>query len=134
MATSSIVDVGRLAAAGSGKARSQKIEGLNMEQVLRKRNGLIIVAVVSALLRCGTASAQEMKPFLTLKTAKAMAEAADKKASDMGIKVHIAIVDDGGNLKYYLRQDGAPLVAEKISQMKAFTAVAMKLPHKVGSS
>src|SRR6266576_2361123 len=126
VATSSIVDVGRLAAAGSGKARSQKIEGLNMEQVLRKRNGLIIVAVVSALLRCGTASAQEMKPFLTLKTAKAMAEAADKKASDMGIKVHIAIVDDGGNLKYYLRQDGAPLVAEKISQMKAFTAVAME--------
>lgn len=31
-----------------------------------------------------------------------------------------------GNLKYYLRQDGAPLVAEKISQMKAFTAVAME--------
>ena len=30
-----------------------------MEQVLRKRNGLIIVAVVSALLRCGTASAQD---------------------------------------------------------------------------
>ena len=84
-----------------------------MEHVVRKRNGLIIVAVVSALLRCGTVSAQEMKPFLTLKTAKAMAEAADKKASDMGIKVHIAIVDDGGNLKYYLRQDGAPLVAEK---------------------
>src|SRR3954467_10832184 len=97
-----------------------------MEQILRKRNRLIIVAVVSALLRFGTASAQEMKPFLTLKTAKAMAEAADKKASDMGITVHIAIVDDGGNLKYYLRQDGAPLVAEKISQMKAFTAVAME--------
>ena len=97
-----------------------------MEHVLRKGNGLVIVAVMTALLRCGTVSAQEMKPFLTLKTAKAMAEAADKKASDMGIKVHIAIVDDGGNLKYYLRQDGAPLVAEKISQMKAFTAVAME--------
>ena len=97
-----------------------------MKQILRKRNGLIVVAMMTALLRCGTASAQEMKPFLTLKTAKAMAEAADKKASAMGIKVHIAIVDDGGNLKYYLRQDGAPLVAEKISQMKAFTAVAME--------
>ena len=96
-----------------------------MEHVLRKRNGLIVVAMVTALLWCGTALTQEMKPFLTLKTAKAMAEAADKKASDLGIKVHIAIVDDGGNLKYYLRQDGAPLVAEKISQMKAFTAVAM---------
>jgi glc operon protein GlcG len=97
-----------------------------MKQVLRTRAGLIIAATVTALLRCATASAQDMKPFLTLKTAKAMADAADKKASDMGIKVHIAIVDDGGNLKYYLRQDGAPLVAEKISQMKAFTAVAME--------
>ena len=97
-----------------------------MQPVLRKRNAPIVVAMVTALLWCGTASPQEMKPYLTLKTAKAMAEAADKKATDMGIKVHIAIVDDGGNLKYYLRQDGAPLVAEKISQMKAFTAVAME--------
>jgi len=97
-----------------------------MKQVLRKRNGLIIVAIVTTLLSAGTPSAQEMKPYLTLKTAKAMAEAADKKATELGVKVHIAIVDDGGNLKYYLRQDGAPLVAEKISQMKAFTAVAME--------
>ena len=43
-----------------------------MEQVLRKRNGVIIMAMVTALLRCATASAQDMKPFLTLKTAKAM--------------------------------------------------------------
>src|SRR3954453_18715371 len=97
-----------------------------MEQVFRNRNRLIVVALVSTLLRCGTVSAQEMKPFLTLKTARAMADAADKKAIALGIKVHIAIVDDGGNLKFYLRQDGAPLVAEKISQMKAFTAVAME--------
>jgi glc operon protein GlcG len=97
-----------------------------MEHVSTKRNGLLIVAMAIALFQWGRVSAQEMKPFLTLKTAKAMAEAADRKASEMGIKVHIAIVDDGGNLKYYLRQDGAPLVAEKISQMKAFTAVAME--------
>ena len=97
-----------------------------MEQLFQKRNGAIVVAAVMALACCRMASAQEMKPFLTLKTAKAMAEAADKKATEMDIKVHIAIVDDGGNLKYYLRQDGAPLVAEKISQMKAFTAVAME--------
>ena len=97
-----------------------------MEHVSKRRSGLIVVAMVIALLQCGMVWAQEMKPFLTLKTARAMAEAADRKATAMGIKVHIAIVDDGGNLKYYLRQDGAPLVAEKISQMKAFTAVAME--------
>ena len=99
---------------------------MTMKQVSRKRNGVIGVAVLTALVQFGTASAQEMKPFLTLKTAKMMAEAAEKKATAMNIKVHIAIVDDGGNLKYFLRQDAAPLVAEKISQMKAFTAVAME--------
>lgn len=99
---------------------------MKMEHVFRKQNGALVVALAIALLQWGSASAQEMKPFLTLKTAKAIAEAADKKAGELGIKVHIAIVDDGGNLKYYLRQDGAPLVAEKISQMKAFTAVAME--------
>ncbi len=97
-----------------------------MEHVSKKWSSLFVVAMVTALLQGGTAWAQEMKPFLTLKTSKAMAEAAEQKAIAMGIKVHIAIVDDGGNLKYYLRQDGAPLVAEKISQMKAFTAVAME--------
>ena len=109
----------------AGNALSKEVE-LNMEHVFRKSHRLFIAVVVTAPLLCGTTWAQDMKPFLTLKTAKAMAEAADKKATDMGIKVHIAIVDDGGNLKYYLRQDGAPLVAEKISQMKAFTAVAME--------
>ena len=97
-----------------------------MSLISSKHTSLLVVAMVTALLPCGVASAQEMKPFLTLKTAKVMAEAAEKKATAMGIKVHIAIVDDGGNLKYFLRQDGAPLVAEKISQMKAFTAVAME--------
>jgi uncharacterized protein GlcG (DUF336 family) len=97
-----------------------------MEQISKQLNRLIVFTIATALLHCAGVSAQEMKPFLTLKTAMAMADAADKKATALGIKVHIAIVDDGGNLKYYLRQDGAPLVAEKISQMKAFTAVAME--------
>src|SRR5262245_65278265 len=58
-------------------------EILRMEQVSKKRTGLVLVAVVAlaALLQGGTASAQEMKPFLTLKTAKTMAEAAEKKAT-----------------------------------------------------
>src|SRR3954447_26532831 len=97
-----------------------------MTHMSKKVTGLVVLAVLAALFQCLAASAQEMKAFLTLSTAKAMADAADKKAIALGIKVHIAIVDDGGNLKYYLRQDGAPLVAEKISQMKAFTAVAME--------
>ena len=57
-----------------------------MEQVPEKRNGLIIVAMVIALLLCGTASAQEMKAFLTLKTAKAMAERPTKRPAPWASK------------------------------------------------
>lgn len=99
---------------------------VGMTDTSKRRMRLLAVAMATALCLGRTAGAQEMKPFLTLQTARLMAEAAEKKATSLGITVHIAIVDDGGNLKYFLRQDGAPLVAEKISQMKAFTAVAME--------
>ena len=49
-------------------ANEQQAEGLNMEQTWRKRNDVVIVAMVTALFQCGTASAQDMKPFLTLNT------------------------------------------------------------------
>ena len=87
--------------------------------------GLILGLAMTAA--AGSAAAQTVeKRTLTIDGAKKAAAAAvaeAKKNNEGGV---IAIVDDGGNLKFYLRQDGAPLVAEKISQMKAFTAVAME--------
>lgn len=46
------------------------------------------------------------------------------KAKDIGKCFAICVCDQGGNLKAYHRMDGAPLLAEKIAQDKAYTAAA----------
>lgn len=53
-----------------------------------------------------------------------MMEAACRKAEKLGIKINVAIVDDGGNLKGFMRMDDAPLLSMDISQNKAYTAAA----------
>jgi uncharacterized protein GlcG (DUF336 family) len=51
-------------------------------------------------------------------------EAATRKAEEIGKPMVIAIVDQGGNLKEFLRMDGAPLLSVGIAENKAYTAVA----------
>lgn len=53
-----------------------------------------------------------------------MMEAACRKAEELGIKINVAIADDGGNLKGFMRMDDAPLLSMEISQNKAYTAAA----------
>jgi glc operon protein GlcG len=72
-----------------------------------------------------TAWAQDMRPILTLATAKKMVDACEQKAKAEGWKVIIAIVDDGGNLKYFSRMDDAFLISVKIAQLKANTSAAV---------
>lgn len=55
--------------------------------------------------------------------AKAMIEAAERKATQMGQPFVIAIVDDSGVLKAFSRMDGAPLLSVQVAQDKAYTAV-----------
>lgn len=64
------------------------------------------------------------KTILTLTMAKKIAEASEKKAQELNLKIVISILDDGGNLKYFLRMDGAPYGSIRISQMKANTSVS----------
>lgn len=56
--------------------------------------------------------------------AQKMMNKAIEKAMELGIKVNIAIVDQGGNLKAFCRMDGAPLLSIQIAQNKAYTAAA----------
>ena len=51
-------------------------------------------------------------------------EAATRKAEEIGKPMVIAIVDQGGNLKEFLRMDGAPLLSVEIAENKAYTAAA----------
>jgi uncharacterized protein GlcG (DUF336 family) len=59
---------------------------------------------------------------LTLEDAKHMLSAAEAKAADLGIPYCIAVVDAGGHLVAFLRQDGALIGSVDLAIDKAATA------------
>lgn len=63
-----------------------------------------------------------MNSELTLDLAENILEAAKKRARDLKIQEDIAIVDSGGNLKAFVRMDGAWLGSIDIAIRKARTA------------
>jgi glc operon protein GlcG len=70
------------------------------------------------------------KNVLTLATAKKIAEAAEQFAIGKSWNVVIAVVDDGGNLLYLERMDGAPIGSVGVAHEKARTSVIFKAPTK----
>jgi glc operon protein GlcG len=77
-----------------------------------------------------SASAIEQRPFLTLDVAKKIAAACEARAKQEGWKMNIAIVDSGGNLKYFLREDDAFLKSIEIAQLKAGTSAGFPFSTK----
>ncbi|RAV11241.1 GlcG/HbpS family heme-binding protein [Paenibacillus contaminans] len=65
---------------------------------------------------------------LTLEVAKTLLAAAERKARELGLSCDIAIVDDGANLVAFYRMDNARIAGIDISQSKAWTSVAMRMP------
>ena len=65
---------------------------------------------------------------ITLKQADAAVAAALKKSGEMGVKMDIAVVDAGANLKAFARMDGAWLGSIDIAQKKARTARWFDMP------
>ena len=78
----------------------------------------------------GTATALEQRPLLSLDVAKKMAAACEAKAKQEGWKMNIAIVDSGGNLKVFMRQDDAFLKSIEIAQLKAGTSAGFPFSTK----
>ena len=92
---------------------------------------LISMTAASVLLAAaGSAAAIEQRPYLTLDVAKKMAAACEAKAKQEGWKMNIAIVDSGGNMKYFLRQDDSFLKSIEIAQMKAGTSAGFPFSSK----
>lgn len=60
--------------------------------------------------------------------AQRMLEAAVKKSTELGVKMNIAIVDQGANLKAFQRMDGAWLGSIDIACKKAKTARLFDMP------
>lgn len=65
---------------------------------------------------------------ITVQQARAAIDAARAKAATLNCKMNIAIVDAGGNLKAFLRMDGAWLGSIDIAQKKARTARFFDMP------
>ena len=65
---------------------------------------------------------------ISLEQAHKVLEAAAKKSDEIKTKMDIAVVDAGGNLKAFARQDGAWLGSIDISQRKARTARYFDMP------
>ncbi|GGB85836.1 hypothetical protein GCM10011352_09650 [Marinobacterium zhoushanense] len=70
----------------------------------------------------------ETLPSLTLAAAQLLANAALARATELDVKMNIAVVDRAGNPLVALRMPGAPLPAFDFAQKKAYTAANFKAP------
>jgi uncharacterized protein GlcG (DUF336 family) len=68
--------------------------------------------------------------MITLNDARNVIAAAEKKASEIGQPMNIAVVDGGGNLISHIRIDGAWIGSINISINKAFTSRAFDIDTK----
>ena len=71
------------------------------------------------------------KEVLTLRAAKAIAEAAEAEAQRRGSAVVIAVVDDGGTLLVLHRLDDTQVASVEVGIAKARTAAIFRRPSKV---
>jgi uncharacterized protein GlcG (DUF336 family) len=67
---------------------------------------------------------------LTLADARAVIDAAEKRANEIGQPMNVAVVDGGGNLIALVRQDGAWIGSIDISISKAWTSRAFDIQTK----
>lgn len=70
------------------------------------------------------------KQTLTLAAARHIAQAAEKYARSSDLPVVIAIMDDGANLLYFERMDGAPIGSVEVALRKAKSAANFKRETK----
>ena len=65
---------------------------------------------------------------LSLEQARACIARGVKRAQELGFRVAIAVVDDGGHLVALHRMDGAPWISPEVALGKAWTAAAYRVP------
>jgi uncharacterized protein GlcG (DUF336 family) len=68
--------------------------------------------------------------MVTLTDARKIIAAAEKKATEIGQPMNIAVADEGGNLVAHVRMDGAWIGSIDISQKKAYTSRAFDISTK----
>ena len=73
---------------------------------------------------------QTQTAHMTLETARAVVNAARRRAEEIGVPMNIAVVDEGNNLTAFARMDGAWLGSIDIAQNKAYTSRAFDMSTK----
>lgn len=67
---------------------------------------------------------------LTLSAARAMIQAVEHVARDLGVAMSVAVVDSGDALVAFARMDAADLVTVRLAQDKAYTALVNRMPTR----
>lgn len=96
-----------------------------------KRSAALALMLASVLMMRGSstvAAAPADAHDIDLASAQRVIDAAIKKATDMNLKMNIAVVDAGANLKAFARMDGAFLGSADIAMKKAKTARMFDAP------
>jgi glc operon protein GlcG len=91
------------------------------------RRTLPLLALLAAATAAHAAEPLPTRPTLTLAAARRVADAAEQAARGHGGGV-IAVVDDGGNVVYLVRLDGAFPAGADVSVGKARTAALFRKP------
>ena len=73
------------------------------------------------------------KKWLNLAAVKIMAAAAEAEAQKRDVQVTLCIVDEGGNLLFVQKADGAGLNTIQIAQKKARYAALYRRPSKIAA-
>jgi glc operon protein GlcG len=71
----------------------------------------------------------QVKAF-SLDMAKKMANAVEQKATELGCRVVLAMMDNHGNLKAFRRMDGSDSISIRMAQLKALTSASMPISTK----
>ena len=93
---------------------------------------LLAMIMLMSVSLCGTAFADgpEVKNGELLDIAQVMVKAAMNKAEEIKVPMVITVMDMDGNVVLFHRMEGSLLASMEISQNKAFTAVALKMPSE----
>jgi glc operon protein GlcG len=92
----------------------------------------VVWLLVSCLLMA-TAADLPTRKWINLAAIKTMAAAAEAEAQKRGVQVTICIVDEGGNLLFLQKADGAGLNTIQFAQKKARYAALYSRPSKAAA-
>jgi len=92
-----------------------------------------LLVLLMGLVTMATATELPSKKYLNLAAVKTMVAAAEAEAKKREVNVTICIVDEGGNLLFLERGDGASLNTLEFAQRKARHAAAYGKPSKDGA-